>query len=252
MSLFAKTGQPQSPRAPCSRASIPDLLLGRRHERPGAPGCCHQGTRADCGADWESSDPRGRGWRPSQRSQASPSPRTPRALAWASAISWRCRRHAMASHVTTAPCSVMSSHRIRRNCACGFTGLRQPRRAAGPDGQLPSYPSRKRARLRRSLVREGNERVMREARRETTGKPHQDHRSAFLLEHASSLECRGSPSTPAVSCLVWRSSTDSAGSDPMNEYAGFIDPSLHADSFLGRGARGVARSCPGRLLPRAR
>jgi hypothetical protein len=31
-----QNGATQSPRAPCSRASIPDLLLGRRHERPGA------------------------------------------------------------------------------------------------------------------------------------------------------------------------------------------------------------------------
>jgi len=30
------TSAPQSPRAPCSRASSPDLLLGTRHERPGA------------------------------------------------------------------------------------------------------------------------------------------------------------------------------------------------------------------------
>ena len=69
---------PQSPRAPCSRASIPDLLLSAgRRERPGMPGC-RQGTRADCGADEKSSDPIGRGLRPSQRSQTSRRPPAPR------------------------------------------------------------------------------------------------------------------------------------------------------------------------------
>jgi hypothetical protein len=70
----------QSPRAPRSRAAIPDLSLSAgRRERPGAPGC-RQGTRAGCDANWESSDPRGRGWWPKQRSQASPRPPAPRAL----------------------------------------------------------------------------------------------------------------------------------------------------------------------------
>ncbi len=102
-----------------------------------APGC-RQGTRADCGADGESSEPSGRGFRPSQGSQASPRPPAPRALAYASAISWRCRRHAMASNVTAAPCSVVSSHRILRNCGRGFIGSRQPRRADHLDGAASS------------------------------------------------------------------------------------------------------------------
>jgi hypothetical protein len=58
---------------------------------------------------------------------------------------------------------------------------------------------------------------MLEARRESTGKLHQDHLSAFLLEHASSMEYRRSPFTSAVSYLVWQSSTGSGGSDPLNE-----------------------------------
>jgi hypothetical protein len=38
---------PESPRAPCSRAPIPDLLLSaERRERPGGP-ACYQGTRGD-------------------------------------------------------------------------------------------------------------------------------------------------------------------------------------------------------------
>jgi hypothetical protein len=78
-----------------------------------------------------------------------------------------------------------------------------------------------------------------EARRESTGKPYQDHLSAFLLEHASSLEHRCSPFTSAVYGLVWLSSTGSGGSHPMSEYAASIDQRLHADSLLERGARGL-------------
>jgi hypothetical protein len=125
----------QSPRAPRSRALVPDLLLSAgRRERPGMPACC-QGAWADCDADWEGSDPSSRGFRPSQRSQASPRPPAPRALGCARAISRRCRRRAMASNVMGAPCSVVSSHRIFRNCGGGFTGSNQSGTAAGRDGQ---------------------------------------------------------------------------------------------------------------------
>lgn len=129
------TFAPQSPRAPFSRARIPDLLLSKA---PRAAGCaaCRQGTRADCGANCESSDPSGRGWRPSQRSQASPRPPAPRALGCASAISWRCRRHAMTSNVTASPRSGVSSHWILRNCGCGFIGSSQP----GTPFGVPSVP----------------------------------------------------------------------------------------------------------------
>jgi hypothetical protein len=129
------TFAPQSPRAPFSRARIPDLLLSKA---PRAAGCaaCRQGTRADCGANCESSDPSGRGWRPSQRSQASPRPPAPRALGCESAISWRCRRHAMTSNVTASPRSGVSSHWILRNCGCGFIGSSQP----GTPFGVPSVP----------------------------------------------------------------------------------------------------------------
>jgi hypothetical protein len=129
------TSAPQSPRAPFSRARIPDLLLSEAARAAGRA-ACRQGTRADCGANWESSDPSGRGWRPSQRSQASPRPPAPRALGCASAISWRCRRHAMTSNVTASPCSGVSSHWILRNCGCGFIGSSQP----GTPFGLPSAP----------------------------------------------------------------------------------------------------------------
>jgi hypothetical protein len=102
------TPLPQSPRAPCSRASIPDLLLSAgRRERPG----CQAAVRGPelTAVRTGSSDPSGRGWRPSQRSQTSPRPPTPRALGYASAISRRCRRQAMVSSMKAAPCFVVSS-----------------------------------------------------------------------------------------------------------------------------------------------
>jgi hypothetical protein len=43
---------------------------------------------------------------------------------------------------------------------------------------------------------------MLEGRRESAGKLHQDHLSAFLPEHATSLEYRGSLFTSAVYGLV--------------------------------------------------
>ena len=93
------------------------------------------GAGAYCDADREGSDPSSRGFRPSQRSQASPRPPAPRALGCARPISWRCRRQAMASNVIGAPCSVVFSHRIFRKCGGGFIGSSQSRTAAGLDGQ---------------------------------------------------------------------------------------------------------------------
>ena len=145
----------------------------------------------------------------------------------------------MASSVMAAPCSLVSSHRILRNCGWGFIGSRRPQRAADLDRQLPLYRFRKRSGLRSPLAGEGNEHVMLEARRESTGELRLGHLSSFVPEHTSSMEYRGSPFTSAVYGLVWRSSTGSGGSDPMSEEAGSIDQRLHADTFLEQGARGV-------------
>ena len=132
----------QSPRAPCGRALIPDLLLSAgRRERPGLPGC-RQGTRADCAARWGELAPTVRGGEPAQSSQSSPRPpAAPRALGQASAISRRCRRHAIASNVIAPPWSVFSSHWIVRNCGSGFIGSSHcwhPPSAAWSGGRAPA------------------------------------------------------------------------------------------------------------------
>ena len=57
----------------------------------------------------------------------------------------------MASSVTAAPCLVVSSHRILRNCGWGFIGSRQPRRAADLTGRFRVIVPTGAAGLRRSL-----------------------------------------------------------------------------------------------------
>jgi hypothetical protein len=120
---------------PLQQGIGPGLIAQRGAPRAAGYAACRQGAGADCDADREGSDPSSRGFRPSQRSQASPRPPAPRALGCASPISWRCRRQAMASNVIGAPCSVVSSHRIIRKCGGGFIGSSQSRTAVGLDGQ---------------------------------------------------------------------------------------------------------------------
>ena len=110
----------QSPRAPPQQGIGPGLIAQRGAPRAAGYAACRQGAGAHCDADREGSDPSSRGFRPSQRSQASPRPPAPRALGCASPISWRCRRQAMASNVIGAPCSLVFSHRIFRKCGGGF------------------------------------------------------------------------------------------------------------------------------------
>jgi len=95
---------------PLQQGTDPGLIAQRVPRAAGPCEACLQGARGGCGADGRAPTPVVGGSRPAQRSRASPISPEPRALAYASAISPRCRRHhIVASLVTAAPCFGVSS-----------------------------------------------------------------------------------------------------------------------------------------------
>jgi hypothetical protein len=105
---------------PLQQATHPGLIAWQA-PTPRAAGpsrVCRQGTR---GGYFEGASLGVLGFRPSQKSQASPGWLQPRALGYSSPISLRCRRQSTALMVTVMPSLPVPSHEIVRNCGCGFS-----------------------------------------------------------------------------------------------------------------------------------
>jgi hypothetical protein len=79
-----------------------------------------QGTRGGYFAEGQAPICSVLGFRPSQKSQVSPNWRQPWALGCSSPICLRCWRQSTARIVTAEPSLLVPSHKIIRNCGCGF------------------------------------------------------------------------------------------------------------------------------------
>ena len=131
---------------PLQQGIDPGLIaqLSRRRERPGVPGR-RQGTRADGDANWESSDPGGRGWRPSQRSQESPnSPQPVRLECRNQRASRWCRQSAALKPAGSASGCVACQRTIRNVCSVWSCSPRNTFMASSktflpPDGSHVRY-----------------------------------------------------------------------------------------------------------------